>query len=299
MNRILHLISLFIFTITVGAAPDSPVHSGPYACTSFAVYSTATIYGMNFDYPDVEIRFTLNKSGNRKILQMEFQHEEGFFVPVAGVNSDGVFSSCQMLLPAAEQVPRTNPDEIYPWELHSESLLNYSSVVEVIDYLGSYQVINGTPSLHNHLADNLGNAMVIEVEDSMNHITHKQGDFSVMTNFPNHKFSDVSWQEVEGVGARRYQIAWKHISENLETYDVDLALETLELAKMEGDEWATRCSTVYNPSSGKIHIALQGDFYRTWIVSLVDETITTGPEFRGVTVWTLGPEGVLAADLMN
>jgi hypothetical protein len=247
----------------------------------------------------VEIRFTLNKSGERKIFQMEFQHEEGFYVPVVGVNSTGLFSSCQMLLPEVEQDPRTNPDEIYPWELHHESLMDHSSVSEVITYLDSHQVINGTPTLHNHIADRLGNAIIVEVDSSLNQITHKKGDFTVMTNFPNYRFSDVSWREVEGVGARRYQIAWQHISENLAAFDVALGMETLELATMVGDEWATRCSTVYDPARGEIHIAMQGDFNRSWLVSLEDETITTGREFRGMTVWPLGPEGVLATDLMD
>jgi hypothetical protein len=230
---------------------------------------------------------------------MEFQHEDGFFVPVAGMNGAGFFSSCQMLLPAVEQAARVNPEDIYPWELHRETLLNYSTVGEVVRYLESHQVINGIPTLHNHLADTLGNAIVVEVDGSLNHITYHEGDFSIMTNFPNYRFSDVSWQEVEGTGAERYQIAWQYITENLADFDVAHGLAALELARMTGDEWATRCSTVYYPARGEVHIALQGDFYRTWVVSLAEETITTGRAFRGVTVWPLGPEGVLAKVLEN
>lgn len=43
-----------------------------YACTSFAVFADRPLYGMNFDYPDVELRFTLTRVGDRKVFVMEF-----------------------------------------------------------------------------------------------------------------------------------------------------------------------------------------------------------------------------------
>jgi len=49
MKKLLSL--LFIFAITI------LTNSQVSACTSFAVYSQKTIYGMNFDYPDVKIRY--------------------------------------------------------------------------------------------------------------------------------------------------------------------------------------------------------------------------------------------------
>ena len=44
-----------------------------YACTSFAVYSEAPIYAMNFDYPQTELRFVIeeNSKNVQEILQAE------------------------------------------------------------------------------------------------------------------------------------------------------------------------------------------------------------------------------------
>ncbi len=88
-------------TITLNANPSAPLPTVPYACTSFAVYSAETWYGMNFDYPEVELRFTLNRAGELKLFQMEFRQGDGF-VPTVGMNSAGLFASCQMLYPEVE-----------------------------------------------------------------------------------------------------------------------------------------------------------------------------------------------------
>jgi hypothetical protein len=48
------------------------VDSTMFACTSFAVYGKNKIYGMNFDYANVELRFSIIRYNDRKIFQAFF-----------------------------------------------------------------------------------------------------------------------------------------------------------------------------------------------------------------------------------
>jgi hypothetical protein len=81
------------------------------ACTSFAAYSTQNLYGMNFDYGSVELRFSIIRYNDRKIFQAFFI-EGGDLYPFCGVNSSGLFSSIQMLSPQPTSWPPPGPNQI-------------------------------------------------------------------------------------------------------------------------------------------------------------------------------------------
>ena len=49
------------------------LNSISYACTSFAVFSSNNLYGMNFDYPDTDIRFVIHKTKAGKTFSLEFK----------------------------------------------------------------------------------------------------------------------------------------------------------------------------------------------------------------------------------
>jgi len=54
MKRYVVLLSVCILLVGI-------IVEGGLACTSFAVYSSKTVYGMNFDYPPNEIRFSIEE----------------------------------------------------------------------------------------------------------------------------------------------------------------------------------------------------------------------------------------------
>lgn len=267
----------------------------PFACTSFAVYCDETFYGMNFDYPDTEIRFTITPSGDLKVFQMEFW-QEGDFVPTVGMNSAGLFGSCQMLFPEVPAAISPGADDIYLWQLYQESLLNFDSVEDVSEFISDKEVVHWSVTLHDLFADVHGDAMVVEAGDEENVISRIADDFIVMTNFPNGDFAGQSCQDVEGVGADRYKIAYENISDHIATFDVDRGLETLEKVVLSG-EFSTQASMVFDPEEGEIYIALKGDFTRIWRVSIADETIETFSGFGRAERAKLGSSGILAFDL--
>lgn len=270
-------------------------HSSPFACTSFAVYSAETLYGMDFDYPDVEIRFTISSSGDLKVFQMEFL-QEGSFVPTVGMNSAGLFASCQMLYPEAEGTTQAAADEVYTWQVYRESLSSFRTVEEAVEFLRDKRVVHWSLTLHDLIADKYGDAMVVEAGDEENVITRIEGDFIVMTNFPNGEFAGKGYQAVEGVGAKRYKTAYEHILDTKAAFDVDLALETLEKAVSTGES-ATLCSMVFNPETGEVFIALERDFDRIWRVSLEDQTIEVYRGLRKGEKMALDSSGVKASEL--
>jgi hypothetical protein len=269
--------------------------SSPFACSSFAVYSNEILYGMNFDYPEVEIRFTIQDRGDMKIFLMEFE-QEGGYASTVGMNSQGLFASCQMLFPEREYAPRSNERDVYTWEVFDEALFGFQSVAEVNEFIRDRRVLDWSVTLHDLFADVGGDAMVVEPGDRENLITPIEGDFIVMTNFPNADYADVSYTDVEGVGADRYKLAYEHILDNLEMFDVEAGLEVLEKAISMGD-YATLSSMIFDPKQGEVYIALDRDFTRIWKASIGDETIETYAGYDRFESTRLDVSGVLASDL--
>jgi hypothetical protein len=271
------------------------LRAGSFACTSFAVYADDTFYGMNFDYPDTEIRFTITSSGDLKVFQMEFLQGNDFSVTV-GMNSAGLFSSCQMLYPEAPAARSAGADDLYPWQIYEEALFNFESVKEVTEFISDKRVVHWSVTLHDLFADVHGDAMVVEAGGKENVITKIEDDFIVMTNFPNGDFAGQSYEDVEGVGADRYKIAYENILDHLTTFEVDRGLETLEKAALTG-EFSTQASMVFDPEKGQVYIALKRDFSKIWKVSIADDTIETFSGFGQTRKVTLDASGVLASDL--
>ena len=272
------------------------LRAGSFACTSFAVYSNATLYGMNFDYPDTEIRFTINPTGGLKVFQMEF--EQNGWSPTVGMNSAGLFSSCQMLFPEAAAAASPGTDELYPWQVYGEALFNFDSVADVAKFIEDKKVVHYSVTLHDLFADTQGNAMIVEVGETENAITKIEQDFIVMTNFPNKDFTGQSYETVEGVGAERYKIAYENIANHMAAFDVERGLDTLEKVALSGD-FSTQASMVFDPEKDEVYIALKRDFGKIWKVSIENGTIETYLGFSKARKMELGPAGVLVSDLMN
>ena len=126
-------------------------------------------------------------------------------------------------------------------------------------------MVHWSLTLHDLIADKYRDAMVVEAGDEENVITRIEGDFIVMTNFPNGEFAGKGYQDVEGVGAKRYKAAYEHILDTKAAFDVDLALER--------------------------------DFDRVWKVSMDDQTIEGCRGVRRGKKMPLGSSGVEASEL--
>lgn len=301
MNKrffVLLIIPIFVGRIALHGQDIADMPALPFACTGFAVYGDKPVYGMNFDYPDVEVRFAIHTTGDRKVFQAEFQ-QDGNFVPTVGMNSDGLFASLQMLFPEEEDTEDSSEDVIYTWQLFGEALFFCGTVKEVDTFLRDKKVKHRFVTLHNLFADTGGDAMIVEVGDNANLITRIKDDFIVMTNFCNAKFKDKNYEEVEGSGAGRYQTAYRNILDHLESFDRNCAFKTLEKTKLETKNFRTQCSLVFDPEHGEVYIALRRKFDRVWRVSIKEGVIETYTGFREAKKMVLDASGVLASELLD
>jgi hypothetical protein len=201
-----------------------------------------------------------------------------------------------MLFPEGPETVSPGPGEVYPWQLYQRALFEFERVKEVAGYISDKQVVHWRIGLHDFFADVHGDAMVVEAGDGENVITRIEGDFLVMTNFPNGEFAGDSYKNVRGAGADRYRIAYETIADHIATFDVDRGLETLQNAVSSG-EYATQTSMVFAPERGEVYIALKQDFDRIWRVSILDGTIETYAGFDNSRKMNLNQVGVSASSL--
>ncbi|MCX5973719.1 MAG: hypothetical protein NTU59_03410 [Coprothermobacterota bacterium] len=251
---------------------------------------------MNFDYPPRELRFRLIWKNERQVFRMEFP-QEGAWYSTVGMNSDGVFSSVQMLLPEWPAV-QAGPDQMYIWRVSDYALEETSSASQTMDLLSSLRVVEGQTSLHTLIADSQGNAFVLEPGAEKNRITPIQGKFLLMANFSLADFAGKDFRQTRGAGADRYQKAWAYIAETLDRFDATQAFETLRRAQSDGD-FSTLCSMVFLPNRSEVFIALNRDFSKIWRVSLRDETVSTYQGFAGSGELSVTERGVLVSDLLT
>lgn len=290
-NRLVILVIILLLAISLNSAVRENIETlTPWACTSFAVYSESPLYGMNFDYPDVPIQFTIREFGDLSVFQMEF-NPEGGYIPTAGMNSAGLFASSQMLFP---EMPETFPGDGTPmtiWQLYQAVLYHRESVADVLALVDEFQITNSGLTLHDLFADPGGEAVVVEVIEDQEELTAISGKSIVMTNFPVSSIRGQPIEEIEGVGADRYQIATLGIQDNLDEFQVDDGLRILEETALEG-EFSTQASMLFDPINLEVYIALDRDFNKIWLVSLKENTISTFRGFKGRETLPVDHNGV-------
>ena len=265
------------------------------ACTSFAVYSNKTVYGMNFDFkPNLLQIFSISSEIQGKVF-----HLRPFgFGEVAGMNMQGLFASCQMLIPEENPPATRSKNQISTWIFHKMVLSRFEQVPQAKDLLNNRQMAQaiGT-SLHNLVADRFGDAMVVETGETGNQITEIQDRYMVMTNFPIYQLKGKSYEDAEGIGSERYKIAHRYIRSNLKAFDTEKGMEVLKQAQSMSEIYPTRSSMVFDPYKKEIFICLEGNFDKIWKVSLVNQSIETWRGFASFRREPIPAEGVSDADL--
>jgi hypothetical protein len=265
------------------------------ACTSFAVYSNHTVYGMNFDYkPNLQQIFSISSEFQGKVFHLR----PIGFGKVAGMNMKGLFAACLGLIPDQKAPPTRSKNQISTWIFHQMTLSRFEQVSQVKDFLNKKQVVQaiGT-SMHNLVADRFGNALVVESGNTDNRITENSDPYMVMTNFPIYLLQGKNYEAAEGIGSERYKIAHRYIKANFRGFDIEKGMEVLKLAQNKSKTFTTRCSMVFDPLKKEIFICLEGNFDRIWKVSLENHTIETFRGFASFKREPLPSEGLLAADL--
>ncbi len=295
-----HRPSILAVSVGVLLAIVLIAYSTGSACTSFAVYGNQTIYGMNFDYANVELRFSIVTRNSRKIFQAFFVENQTLST-ICGINSRGLFSSIQMLYPQLSSWPPPGPNEMNLFQAYSFAETQCDSLRQAYNFLqsGAARIVHipGT-TLHDFFADAHSQACVLEVGDDTNHITTMKGRYLVMTNFPNHLFADVPPANVSGVGADRYKTACQFIDAIKEDFAFVDAMELLQATAQLTGNFLTQCSFVFDPMNGHVYLILRREFTRVWKISIDAETIETFSGFDHYTRFSLDSTGISSTTLL-
>ena len=272
------------------------------ACTSFAVYSSQPIYGMNFDYAWFPMKLRIVTKGDLHTFHLSFEKQFGemrFFADTGGMNSKGLFYACQGLYPVAPIQPKPAKGSL-PLYLLNEIPENTGTMKEIEQACNNHHLIQiKGASIHTLFADKGGRAMVVETGQEQNVLTHMTDNFIVMANFANHSLAEKSYKEAKGCGDSRYKIIHEYIDKNFEQFDVDHGLTALEKAFNNNPDYPTTCSMVYAPETNSVYIAFRRDFSKIWKISLMKNTIETFQGFKTKISHPLDQDGLLVSDLLG
>lgn len=273
-----------------------------YACTSFAVYSKQVYYGMNFDFINLPIKFLISINGNIRTFHLAFQRVMGdmkFFVNTAGMNSNGLFSSCQELHPVNTHPSEKTDTTLFTFELYDA--ISSSRSAEEIKRIGQQFPVIDMPgiTLHNLVADTSGQAFTAEAGERETVFTDKQGGFIVMTNFSNRTMVGKRYREAQGTGSDRYIICHEFLQKHTSDFTVDKGFQLLSMSCNKDPHYPTRCSLVFDPQKRDIYIVLERHFSKILKLSLGKGTIEPfkGYEKNFLLRLSKGGEGILAEDL--
>jgi hypothetical protein len=265
------------------------------ACTSFAVYSNRTIYGMNFDYTsDVRQMFAVSTGIQGNI----FQFRPYGFGDMAGMNMRGMFAASHGLIPEEKPPAVRSKNQISTWMFHQMVLSRFEKVEQVRQFLENRQVVQsiGT-AMHNLVADKYGDAMVVEAGENGNRISKIMDRYIVMSSFPYYQLKGKSYDGAEGDGADRFKTAHQYIKSKINGFNIEKGLEVLKGVRNSSKEFPTRCSMVFDPERKEIYISLEANFDKIWKVSLENRTIETYRGFASFKRQPITATGMLATDL--
>lgn len=252
------------------------------ACTGYAVFADKAWYGMNFDYPpESNIRFNVAELENGRVFTIQFFNNDRMtWVPTAGMNEHGIFSSLQYQCPMIEGTASLSEDQLYIYQLYSRAVSSCTSIDEIERIIESYELVNMYDlTLHTLIADLSGNALIAEAGDGENLITRINGHWIVMTNFKNADFINTPPDEIVGVGDERHRRALAYIEQHYSSFGLPEAIGTLEAALNTDPVWSTKASMIYDPMEGTVYIGIDGDLERIWTLSIHDGTIQTWSGF--------------------
>ena len=289
MKKYKVMLAVILLIISFGAQA--------FACTGFAVYVKETLYGINFEYPYLEINYALDSKNDHKVFKMSFQYANGKTASTVGMNDKGLFASTQILNPIQALTTTKNDNEIEMGELAIKSLYDYDNVKAVEDFLNTTKVINQYETLHTMFADKTGNAMTVEAGKEGNRLTKIDGKYMIMTNFPETSIKGKTLHEIQGVGANRYKMADKMISDGFNTFDLDAAILTLLRTAQIDSQYSTQCSFVFRPEKNEVYLMLWREYDRVWKISMNDNTIETYKGFAENHKLTLDSKGVTLSQL--
>ena len=254
------------------------------------------VLGMNFDYANTEMQFSINTIGNKKVFRAQF----GSGGYIAGMNDSGLFTNYQMLYYNNERpIFDNSSNTIGLGPLNEYSLNNFSSVAQVTKYIGTKKLV---PSFGQDLqilfADSTGNAFIAEPFGLVNGIVPVEDSFIVMTNLPHYDFIGNDYNSVYGVGSERFQTAYEYIRDNKTDFTLNDGFEVLRQTAQSAGDYPTQISLLFDPVKMEVYFCLKQNYTRVWKVSIKDGTIETYSGFPNTKTQKLGSSAITASQLL-
>lgn len=268
-----------------------------FMCTSFAVYADRPLYGMNFDFPEVELNFRVNNETHQPIFYLCVEGG-GVFHETSGMNAAGLFAASQILVAPFEINPRLTDVLVSPREVFFRSLETGFKVDDVLSILGTQRLGYRTDRKGHYLyADRHGAACVLEPAMEGNAIYRSVRPFIIMTNRPVHRDMDRAAEHMARLGLDRYQTAHAIIQERFSTFGIEDAFEVLQQTHLWKGRFKTLTSMVFDPQAGEVYLALGRDIKKIWRICMRDYTVETFSGFGRYWQDEVGEEGITASQL--
>lgn len=270
-------------------------------CTSFAVYGQEkTIYGMNFDTDEIDLKLKLNCCNGKNIFYFSGLLDN-IYRDIAGVNSDGLFICTQAVEYGPGFKQSRNENDWFAFDIFDESLKKTRKASEFFEILNERVIVfPRNPlfpdfGLHTLIADKTGNAFILEEGIDGNVISQIDKGFIIMTNFPNVDFKEVDCDKIYGCGADRYVCAHEYINNNIHGFGVSEAFEVLRKTGQDN----TLCSIVFEPLKNEVYISFKIDLGKKWKISIDERTIQSLDGFLSNNKIQFTNEGIFVKDLIS
>jgi len=245
-------------------------------CTSFAAYYGRPLYGMNFDFPMVDIKVTIEKTATVKFICF-YIYVFDKYSPLVGMNEHGNFVNLQEL--------HIGDDADHLEEYHASTEINGLQLF--FDYLSERITIAEIMAIdcktrltlpenykiHNLFAAQNGQASIVEGIKGKLLQQKISGQQLVMTNFAHVLHPDRSKLDLRYIGAERYLTASRSLKKAQYLLDVDQAMSILKSTFQTQGDYPTQCSWVFDPHAQTVYLRLTENIDCIWKISLQNETI--------------------------
>ena len=270
-------------------------------CTSFAVYGQKkAVYGMTFDTDEIDLKLKV-----RSYKDMNYFFFSGLagneFRDIAGVNSEGLFVCTQAVEYGPGFMASCDENDWFAFDIFDEVLKKTRKASEFYEVSGKRVIsyprnpLYPELGLHTMIADQSGDAFIIEEGNDQNVVCPVQNNFIVMTNFPNGNFAGMDYKNISGMGSDRYIRAYEYIQNNIENFGVNEAFDILGKTSQAN----TLCAIVYDPSEKEIYLSFKKDFSKKWKISVTDKTIKSLDGFLSNNMIHFTNGEILVNDLLS
>lgn len=264
-------------------------------CTSFAITSTKTIIGMNYDGTN-EIKILL-KEDNQFLILLKI---DGQFFPSFGINKSGTFMNTLMVNPNEEGKYRRGKNVIHMMKFFEQVMGETVKFHDLKGFLEINTIVNVPNfSVHSMIGGKNGDTYIVE-PGSKNFQSNSLNDgVAVLTNFPICDCVCENYKEAKGIGEERYKKAYSMILDRKETFNIQDGFEVLKETMQHSGEYPTKLSMVSILEDKEIYFTINGDFNKVFKFSFEDKNITTNSGFEKRNSTILSKKGIFASDLEN